>query len=232
MPDDLKPYTTIDSLAFLRGAPVRDKLGVSGRIKSIQSPDLEISWERKDSPERREESLSIKDTRTRHEIEVHTLDKGWVPLAEVTGGVPFSTRARKILDEIETILERDQAGIEYGKKGTEGDKNPFRNKTVLGPTKGFRGVSDSNSVSKPRVVHKKNHWKCTRQPKQPGYVSVQKCKRINGSGGVAKGKFMWVKIKEKYKDSYNAKYKPWRTNKDGRQRKHLKKSDRFGRGGD
>lgn len=129
-------------IGMLSGSTVRDTDGTIGRVVEWNLPQVKIGWEDAGQFLPREESLSAGDSRLRHQIEVLTLDAGWVPLGRfASGGAPapaYSTIAqmRALLDEAEELTEK-------GKKHW-----PYKRKSKLGP--GPRGGTNK----------KTDNWNC------------------------------------------------------------------------
>lgn len=169
----------------MAGASVRDRDGMTGKIIRWQLPTVAIAWEERGRAVPREETLDRTNPRLRNQIEVMTLDAGWVPLGNFMSetGVPMHstiTQLRKL------IAEADQA-VPLFEKGKA--HWPFKNKSHLGP-----GPRDGEN-------DQTDNWDC----KCADYKCV--CK----SGD----KERKVRIDRAYKREYNKEYKRWRAKNPG-----------------
>lgn len=176
-------FTLID-VAVLRGSAIRNRKGTPGRIESVSLPWVKLSWEVAGRPGGRGESFLRSDPKLMDEIEILTLDRGWVPLGEVVGPTredgprgPNDT----LIVELRGIL--DERSKHY----------PFKRKGVLGPTQAHKSGPPPTGT---RRVRKRGKWNC----KCKDYV----CKCSGPSGGKK------IRIKRDYKISYNHAYRKWR----------------------
>lgn len=183
-------------IGMLSGSQVRDRDGTTGKILSWHLPEVTIGWDDgKILP--REETLDQTNPRLKHQIEVLSLDAGWVPVGNFLSitGVPSSgnsmiQQVRKLLGEADAMLE-NSAKRELTEKGKK--HWPYKNKSSLGP--GPRGGSNKQNDS----------WDCK--------CANYQCKCKNADGGSRT-----VKIDKGYKSAYNAEYKAWRA-KQGKKKK-------------
>jgi len=197
-------------IGMLSGATVRDRDGTTGRILHWHLPEVKIGWEDEGKLLPREETLEQQNPRLKNQIEVLTLDAGWVPLGSFTSesGVPTPghstiTQMRRlldradfldmhdVLDEAEKLIEKgvlDEAEklLEKAQHLFEVGKDhwPYKNKSTLGPgpLKGTNKQAD--------------FWDC----KCANYRCT--CKGPDGQTKI-------VKIKKSYKKWYNRLYKKW-----------------------
>lgn len=168
-------------IGMLSGSTVRDRDGTEGKIMAWALPEVTIGWnDGKLLP--REETLSESNPRLRHQIEVLSLDAGWVPLGNFMNASGVPTPGHSTISQMRKLLgEADSLPIV-----TEKTKHyPFKNKSHLGP--GPRGgENDEEQV-----------WNCK--------CSNYKCQCKNKEGGSRV-----VNIDKGYKAAYNAEYKKWR----------------------
>ena len=170
------------------GATVRDRDGAAGKFLRWQLPEVAIGWEDEGQILPREETLDRANPRLRDQIEVMTLDAGWVPLGNFMSedGVPTPghstvTQLRKLMAEADEMPLAEAGKAHY----------PFKRKSHLGP--GPRSGEND----------KANHWDC-------------KCKNYNCTckgTGPFKGRTRSVFIDPGYKAAYNKEYKAWRAKK-------------------
>ena len=85
-------------------------------------PWVRIAWEQDDAFLPREEALLRSNPRVADEIEVLTLNEGWIPLNRILGSKSLNARphGQGVLDEMVDLLEAKP-------------HNPFKNKKNLGP---------------------------------------------------------------------------------------------------
>ena len=89
------------------------------------------------------------------------------------------------------------------------DRNPFRNKSRLGPT-GSPGYAGKGKIPyKTRAVQQRRHWKCHRDEAKGPYHYI-----CVGIAAKTKGKRMRIKISRLYKHVQNMNYKKWAADKD------------------
>lgn len=189
-------------IGFLSGSLVREN-GKQGTILSWALPSVVIGWKEPGRTLPREEAFESVDQRLRHQVEVLSLDAGWVPLGHFMSlsGIPQAQpKSRTSLDDVHKLLGEAEA-LKIGRELLEsrtkapsspaalteaGQKHsPFKNKGHLG--KGPRG----------REMDVKDYWDCK--------CANYKCQCTNSDGGKRK-----VKIKKGYKRAYNKQYKAWR----------------------
>jgi hypothetical protein len=197
-------------IGMLSGATVRDQDGTKGRITHWHLPEVKIGWEDDGKLLPREEELEQGNPRLENQIEVLTLDAGWVPLGGFMSecGVPTPghstiTQMRRLLDQTEMFdvhevldraeqmmragsLEEAEKLIEEAQRLFEVGKEhwPYKNKSTLGPgpLKGTNKQSDFWDCNC-------SNYRCT-------------CKGPEGQRKI-------VKIKKAYKKWYNKLYKAW-----------------------
>lgn len=163
---------------MISGARVRDVSGLGGTILRWEPPRVSIGWEDGHLLPR-EEQFERPNARLRNQIEVLTLDAGWVPLATFLNedGVPTTanstiTQLRALISEADELTEKGKAHWPYKRKSHLGP----------GPRKGENDQTDN--------------WDCS--------CANYKC-TCKGSGGRERK----VRIKRSYKKAYNKQYKAW-----------------------
>lgn len=194
------------------GASVRDLDGTTGRILSWRLPEVGIGWEDKGKLLPREEKLDRANPRLQNQIEVHTLNAGWVSLGQFAPatGVPMLDKAinqlRSLLDEADHLTRSNDGQLlteapkkkaakkkpakkkgkgKPKKKATDPSQYPFKNYAHLGP--GPRSGENDEE----------DYWKCN-------------CKNYKCNCTGASGEKKKVNIGREYKREYNKEYKAWR----------------------
>jgi hypothetical protein len=166
-------------IGMLAGSSVRDRDGLEGKIVSWVLPEVTIGWNDGHILPR-EETFDQANPRLRTQIEVLSLDAGWVPLGNFmsvsglpTPGHSTVTQMRKLIGEADALLEK---GKEHW---------PYKNKSKLGP--GPRGGENSQT----------DGWNC-------------KCANYKCACKGPEGKKRTIVIDKGYKKAYNKEYKAWR----------------------
>lgn len=184
-----------------------------GRIEAVSLPWVRLEWEKGNSVSLLRSDASLE------EIEILTMDRGWIPLKAILGTKEESVEKDKIkslVEEVRGILHLDtrrgdeaarealyaeaaaaveaeifaEADAEPKGKFKKGSAhNPFKTAKKLGPTK-IKGVAG-------RVLTKRGYWSCK--------CANYRCK-CKGSEGERKT----VVIGRAYKKKYNALYRKWR----------------------
>jgi len=172
---------------MFNGAAVRDLTGTTGRILSWDASKVVIGWEDGGKLLPREEAVSGLDKRLQ-QLEMHTLDAGWVPLGHFFSQdqvTPMSTPSTTIQQLRKLIGEADETPIAEASK-----HYPFKNKAHLGP--GPR-EGENDKASK---------WTCS-------------CSGYNCTCTSKDGQKKKVFIDKGYKKAYNKEYKAWRAKQGG-----------------
>ncbi len=172
-------------IGMMSGSTVRDMDGTTGRIIDWQLPEVKVGWDDgKLLP--REENFLASNPRLQN-LEVMTLDAGWIPLKEFLGfsGVPGGPAAQQTIAQLRTLMSEADAMPRKRTLAEASKHYPYKNKKKLGP--GPRGGTNAEVP----------FWKCT--------CSNYSCK-CKGKEGRTKT----VVIDKGYKKAYNKEYKAWR----------------------
>jgi hypothetical protein len=206
--------------SWLRGASIRSPLGASGRLVAVKEGRVSLGWDDPDSLLPREEDRSLGDL---SELEVLTLDLGWVPLdAFVEEDAYERPRVRSIASLVADLRDvlpevtveggarspRLQEGVEVLLE-TAGGKphSPFKTaaKTFIGPRNGwfhrFPGHKKGKHLNR---HHKKDVWDCS---SEGPYKQICVAQKDVPEQGVKKGQQKTVTQPAASKSKYNKEYK-------------------------
>lgn len=211
-------------VSMLRGSSVRSSSGLQGRLLGVSGPWIKLGWDDPEQALPREESFLRSDPFLDEEVEILTVDAGWVPLGLFVGAQnemrPRVRSLDSILGDLQDLFPvttegllpsrsaRLQEGVEVFQESPGGKAHsPFKTaaKTFIGPRGGwhhrFPGQSKGKHMNR---HHKKDVWDCS---SEGPYKQICVAQKDVPEQGIKKGQTKTVTQPASSKAKYNKEYK-------------------------
>lgn len=120
------------SSQLLTGAMIRSQDGRVGRLVKLSLPWVRIQWEASSSEGAEEQSYLRGDSRVFEDFEIHTLDRGWVPMSKIVSNA--KSRMESLLDDVDSLEEQQNEDEGTDEEGGDSELDESVEVTVTYPS--------------------------------------------------------------------------------------------------